>query len=84
MPSLRKSYDLFFSSAMLAFAIVFCFKLAFVAVVGVVFLGVSTVIGFSQKPGALRELPADLDEAIVDAAVVFVLTLLDDDVGGFS
>ena len=85
LPSLRKSYDLFFSSAMLAFVIVACFESAFVTVVNVVDLGMSMVVVFLQLPEALRELVRDdLDEAIVDAIVAFVLTLPSGDVGVLS
>mgnify|MGYP005680899719 CR=1 FL=1 len=67
---------------MLASAIVVCLA---AAVVVVAVLGMSMVVEFFQLAGTLRELErADLDEAIVDAAVVFVLTLPGGDVGVFS
>ena len=64
----------------MAVAIVVC-----LAVVVVVVLATSNVVKFFRLPGVLRELVrADLDEATVDAAVAFVLTLPGGDVGVFS
>ena len=83
-PSMRKSYDLFLASALLAFLILVCIESDFVDV-DEVFMVRSMVDAFFRLPEGLRELGwNDLDEAIVDAAVAFVLTLPGGDVGVFS